>query len=76
MYVRCLPGLPSDTIGAEDQEKVSFITSDVTFYYIVMMSFDLKNAGATYQRLMDRAFKQQIGRNIEMYMDDILVKLT
>ncbi|XP_073127517.1 uncharacterized protein [Henckelia pumila] len=57
----------------EDQEKVSFTTSHETFCYRVM-PFGLKNAGATYQRLMDRVFASQIGRNVEVYVDDILVK--
>ncbi|CAA0808228.1 Unknown protein, partial [Striga hermonthica] len=57
----------------EDQSKVSFVTSKGTYCYVVM-PFGLKNAGATYQRLMDRMFKSQIGRNIEVYVDDILVK--
>ena len=38
------------------------------------MSFGLKNAGATYQRLMNRMFHDQIGRNVEVYVDDMLVK--
>ncbi|XP_074560646.1 uncharacterized protein LOC141816815 [Curcuma longa] len=60
-------------LAKEDQEKVSFVTADGTFCYTVM-PFGLKNAGATYQRLMDRVFRHQIGRNIEVYVDDILVK--
>ncbi|XP_073057035.1 uncharacterized protein [Primulina eburnea] len=60
-------------LAREDQEKVSFITSGGTFCYVVM-PFGLKNAGATYQRLMDRIFTKQAGRNIEVYVDDILVK--
>jgi len=39
-----------------------------------MMPFDLKNAGATYQRLVNRMFCDQIGRNVEVYVDDMLVK--
>ena len=39
-----------------------------------MMSFDLKNAGATYQRLVNHMFYPQIGRNVEVYVDDMLVK--
>nr|GFC14406.1 reverse transcriptase domain-containing protein [Tanacetum cinerariifolium] len=38
------------------------------------MPFGLKNAGATYQRLMDKAFERQMGRNIEIYVDDLVVK--
>ena len=38
------------------------------------MPFGLKNAGATYQRLVNKMFSKQIGRNIEVYMDDMLVK--
>ncbi|XP_074579125.1 uncharacterized protein LOC141835651 [Curcuma longa] len=60
-------------LSVDDQDKVSFITADGTFCYTVM-SFGLKNAGATYQRLMDKIFRHQQGRNIEVYVDDILVK--
>ncbi|GKB85495.1 reverse transcriptase domain-containing protein [Tanacetum coccineum] len=38
------------------------------------MSFGLKNAGATYQRLVDKAFQKQIGQNLEVYVDDIIIK--
>ena len=38
------------------------------------MPFGLKNAGATYQRLMNKMFAQQIGRNVQVYVDDMLVK--
>ena len=38
------------------------------------MPFGLKNAGATYQRLVNHMFRTQIGRNIEVYVDDMLVK--
>ena len=38
------------------------------------MPFGLKNAGATYQRLVNQMFKKKIGRNVEVYVDDMLVK--
>ena len=38
------------------------------------MSFELKNVGATYQRLMNKMFARQIGRNVQVYVDDMLVK--
>ncbi|XP_012836530.1 PREDICTED: uncharacterized protein LOC105957147 [Erythranthe guttata] len=56
-----------------DQPKVSFITSGGTYCYQVM-PFGLKNAGATYQRLVDKVFAKQLGRNLEVYVDDMLVK--
>ena len=56
-----------------DQEKTSFVTSQGPFCYKVM-PFRLKNAGATYQRLMNKMFMHQIGRNVQVYVDDMLVK--
>ena len=38
------------------------------------MPFGLKNVGTTYQRLMDKVFKLQIGRNVEVYVDDMVAK--
>ena len=38
------------------------------------MSFDLKNTGATYQRLMNGMFKDLIGKSMKVYVDDMLVK--
>ncbi|KAL0433158.1 UNVERIFIED_CONTAM: hypothetical protein Slati_2650100 [Sesamum latifolium] len=60
-------------LALEDCKKVSFITSSGTFCYVAM-PFGLKNAGATYQRLVDKIFRSQIGRNVEVYVDDMLVK--
>jgi hypothetical protein len=57
----------------EDQEKTAFITSRGLFCYKVM-PFGLKNAGATYQILVNKMFHGQIGRNVEVYVDDMLVK--
>ena len=56
-----------------DQEKTSFITSQGLFCYKLML-FGLKNAGATYQRLVNHMFRPQIGWNVEVYVDDMLVK--
>ena len=39
-----------------------------------MMSFGLKNASATYQRLMNKMFAHQVGRNFQVYVDEMLVK--
>ena len=56
-----------------NQENTSFITSQGLFCYMVM-PFNLKNAGATYQRLVNHMSCPQIGRNVEVYVDDMLVK--
>ena len=56
-----------------NQEKTSFVTSQGLFCYEVM-PFGLKNAGATYQRLVNHMFHPQIRRNVEVYVDDMLVK--
>ena len=59
----------------DDQEKTSFFTGQGTYCYRVM-PFGLKNAGATYQRLVNRMFQKQIGTSMEVYIDDMLVKST
>ena len=59
----------------DDQEKTSFVTTQRTYCYRVM-SFGLKNARATYKRLVNRMFQKQIGTTMEVYIDDMLVKST
>ncbi|KAK0601168.1 hypothetical protein LWI29_021826 [Acer saccharum] len=56
-----------------DEEKIAFTTDQGLYCYIVM-PFGLKNAGATYQRLVNKMFARQIGRNMEVYVDDMLTK--
>ena len=56
-----------------DQEHTSFLTDKGVYCYVVM-PFGLKNAEATYQRLVNKMFKDQLGRNMEVYVDDMLVK--
>ena len=60
-------------MAEENQEKIVFITSQGLYCYKVM-PFGLKNVGETYQRLVNKMFSKQIGRNMEMYVDDMLVK--
>lgn len=57
----------------EDQENATFVTSQRLYCYKVM-PFRLKNAGAFYQRLVNRMFSKQIERNMEVYVDNMLVK--
>ncbi|KAL0360969.1 UNVERIFIED_CONTAM: Retrovirus-related Pol polyprotein from transposon opus [Sesamum radiatum] len=62
-------------MAEEDRIKTSFITDQRIYCYNVM-PFGLKNAGAMYQRLVNRMFKNQIGSTMEVYVDDMLVKST
>ncbi|KAJ9556882.1 hypothetical protein OSB04_011496 [Centaurea solstitialis] len=57
----------------EDQEKTAFMT-DKGIYCYKVMPFGLKNAGSTYQRLVNMMFKEHLGRTMEVYIDDMLVK--
>jgi hypothetical protein len=60
-------------IKEEDQEKTAFITPFVLYCYMTM-SFGLNNASATYQRAIQACFKRQLNKNVEAYMDDVVVK--
>ena len=60
-------------LALDDQEKTAFVTPIENYHYKVM-SFGLKNAGSTYQRMMTRIFESLLGKNIEIYIDDMVVK--
>nr|GEV49132.1 reverse transcriptase domain-containing protein [Tanacetum cinerariifolium] len=60
-------------LAEADEENTAFHTGHGVYCY-TKMPFGLKNVGATYQRLMDKAFKGQVGRNIEVNVDDLVVK--
>ncbi|GKA35819.1 reverse transcriptase domain-containing protein [Tanacetum coccineum] len=60
-------------MAREDEHKTGF-HDPKGVYYFRKMPFGLKNAGATYQRLADKVFKIQISRNIEAYVDDMVIK--
>ncbi|GKB25368.1 reverse transcriptase domain-containing protein [Tanacetum coccineum] len=60
-------------MAESDEEKTAFHTSHGVYCY-TKMPFSLKNVGATYQRLVDKAFDNQVGRNIEVYVDDLVIK--
>ena len=60
-------------MSQKDEDKTAF-TTDRGLYCYKVMPFGLKNAGATYQRLVNKVFSDLIGRTMEVYIDDILVK--
>ena len=72
-FMDAFSGYNQIRMDGADQEKTSFVTSQGLFCYEVM-PFGLKNAGATYQRLVNHMFFPQIERNVEVYVDDMLVK--
>ena len=72
-FMDAFSGYNQIKMAEEDQEKIAFIISQGLYCYKVM-SFGLKNVGATYQRLVNKMFSKQIGRNMEVYVDDMLVK--
>nr|KYP53207.1 Retrovirus-related Pol polyprotein from transposon 17.6 [Cajanus cajan] len=57
----------------QDEDKTAFIT-EMTNYCYRVMPFGLKNVGATYQRLMNKIFCEQIGQSMEVHVDDMVVK--
>jgi hypothetical protein len=59
-------------LKVEDEEKTAFITPYGIFCYQVI-PFGLKNAGATYQRMMQNCLGSQIGQNIQVYMNDVVI---
>ena len=56
-----------------DEDKTAF-TTDPGIYYYKVMPFGLKNAGATFQWMVNKVFKDLIGNIMEVYVDDLLVK--
>ncbi|GKC12786.1 reverse transcriptase domain-containing protein, partial [Tanacetum coccineum] len=60
-------------MAESDEEKTAFHASHGVYCY-TKMPFGLKNAGVTYQRLLDKPFDSQDSRNIEVYIDDLVIK--
>ena len=60
-------------LALTDQEKTAFVMPTRNYHYKVM-PFELKNVRSTYQRIMTRMFDPQLGKNIEVYIDDMVVK--
>jgi hypothetical protein len=61
-------------MAKEDEEKTAFITPCGTYYFL-RMPFGPKSAGATFARAVQIGFEPQLHRNVEAYMDDIVVKI-
>jgi hypothetical protein len=72
-FLDCYSGYHQIALREEDQIKTAFITPFGSYAYKTM-SFGLKNAGATYQRAIQMCFADQLHRNVEAYVDDVVVK--
>jgi hypothetical protein len=72
-FLDCYSGYHQIVLKEEDEIKTAFITLFGMYAYKTM-SFVLKNAGATYQRAIQMFFADQLHRNVEAYMDDVVIK--
>ena len=72
-FLDAFQGYHQIPLALDDQKKTSFVTPIGNYHYKVM-PFGLKNAGSTYQRMMTKMFESQMGKNIEVYIDNMVVK--
>ncbi|PKA59800.1 RNA-directed DNA polymerase like [Apostasia shenzhenica] len=72
-FLDAFSGYHQIRMAKENEEKTAFITDFGTYCYNIM-PFGLKNPSATYQRMINAVFRDQRGRNLKAYVDDILVK--
>ena len=72
-FLDAFQGYHQIPLAPDDQEKTVFVTLIGNYHYRVM-PFSMKNAGSTYQRMMTKMFEPQLGRSIEVYIDDMVVK--
>ena len=72
-FLDAFQGYHQIPLALDDQEKTAFVTPVGNYHYKVM-PFGLKNAGSTYQRMMTRMFESLLGKNMEIYIDDMVVK--
>jgi hypothetical protein len=72
-FLNAYSGYHHISLVIDNEEKISFITPFGIFCY-TKMAFRLKNGGATYQKCIHIILEPQIGRNVEAYIDDVVVK--
>src|SRR5204863_8733944 len=72
-FLDAYSGYHQVSLAESNHIKTSFITPFGAYCYITM-PFGLKNAGATYQRAIQRCLHDQLGRNVEAYVDDVVIK--
>ena len=72
-FLDAFQGYHQIPLALSDQEKTAFVTPIGNYHYKVV-HFGLKNAGSTYQRMITRMFEPQLGKSIEIYVDNMVVK--
>jgi hypothetical protein len=72
-FLNCYSSYHQIALKEEDHIKMAFITPFGAYAYTTM-SFGLKNAGATYQPAIQLCLTDQLHRNVEAYMDDVVIK--
>ena len=72
-FLDAFQGYHQIPLATDDKEKTAFVTLVGNYHYKVM-PFGLKNAGSTYQRMMTKMFELQLDKNVEVYIDDMVVK--
>jgi len=72
-FLDAYSGYNKISMATTDMNKIAFIIDDANYFYEVM-PFGLKNAGATYQRLMDKVFSRLMGKCVKVYVDNMVAK--
>ena len=72
-FVDAYSGFHQIPLNEKDQIKIAFITPYGAYCYRTM-PFGLRNASATYQRCMQKCLHYQIGKNVQVYVDDVVIK--
>jgi hypothetical protein len=72
-FLHAYSGFHQIPLNKEDQIKTSFITPYWAYFYVTM-TFGLRNVGAMYQRCMKKCLHTQIGENVQVYVDDVIIK--
>jgi hypothetical protein len=74
-FLDCYSGYHQIALHLDNEDKTTFITPHGIYCYKVM-TFGLKNARATYQKAIQKCLASQIGKNVEAYVDDVVIKTT
>jgi hypothetical protein len=74
-FLDCYSGYHQIALHSDDKDKIAFIMPHSIYCYN-FITFGLKNAGATYQKAIQKCLKTQNGKNVEAYVDDVVVKTT